>query len=299
MSVPNLEYGDFHKFIVSIGIVLFVFSFIFPHFLSEIVINRMDNYYHSSIDFLHKLTTIDISKHPLEYNETISQIIDYNQHQIGVVKNYSFYINPLTRIFFLLLACFGVFLVYFGIRRWKRNQDNIDRLLQYQVDEKNMNKAKTIDEIKANYNIFGESLSRGKSRKRAVALIFYKLSSSLPGTAYFNFIKDKQVWFLLENRGAEKYRVYISVTFRSEETEIKEKGGYYGGETPWNLNAFSAIQAPGLPFPEKIIESAKQGKRIKVVVDCEVKDETDKLIEKKLPVTYYYKKDKNLWVLDP
>lgn len=134
------------------------------------------------------------------------------------------------------------------------------------------------------------------------AVVSYKVASVLPeiNTISFDFLKDWKVWFLIKNHERKKYKAYIKIRFVSSdgsEEEVKE--GYYGGDKAWNLNVLATIIAPGLSIPEKIKEKARQRKRIEIRISCEIKDENDELIERKLPVGYVYDYANNNWYYEP
>ncbi|MBI2594559.1 hypothetical protein HYW39_02575 [Candidatus Curtissbacteria bacterium] len=132
-----------------------------------------------------------------------------------------------------------------------------------------------------------------------IALVECRVASSLPGTVTFNFLRDWKVWFWIGNREPKKYKAYVKIKFIADSLEREVPEGYYGGTQAWKLDAFSGIQAPGLEIPEEIKRSAQEGKRIKIEINCEVKDENDNLIEKKFPQTYSYDSQNNSWFLEP
>lgn len=132
-----------------------------------------------------------------------------------------------------------------------------------------------------------------------IALIDCKIASSLPGTVTFDFLRDWKVWFWIANREPKKYRAYVKIKFIADGYEEEVPEGYYGGTTAWNLNAFSGIQAPGLGIPENIKESANERKKIKIEINCTVRDENDEVIEEKLPWVYAYEYENKYWYLEP
>ena len=148
-------------------------------------------------------------------------------------------------------------------------------------------------------DVFISLFRKRKPPKEKFALIDCKIASSLPGTVVFDFLKDWKVWFWIFNREPKKYRAYVKVKFISGDDKEEAKSEYYGGIRAWNLNAFSGIQAPGLGIPNKIKEAAKQRKKIKIEINCTVKDEKDKLVEKKLPNVYAYEYERKYWYLEP
>lgn len=132
-----------------------------------------------------------------------------------------------------------------------------------------------------------------------IALIDCKIASSLLGTVTFDFLRDWKVWFLITNREPKKYKAYVKIKFITDRYEEEVPEGYYGGTEAWKLNAFSGIQAPGLEIPEKIKKVADERKKIKIGINCVVKDENDELIEEKLPWVYVYEYETKYWYLEP
>lgn len=132
-----------------------------------------------------------------------------------------------------------------------------------------------------------------------VALVSYKIAAQLPGTIVFNFLENWKVWFWVGNHGPKKYKAYVKVKFIIDDFEKEVTDGYYGGTQAWKLDAFSGIQAPGLGIPEEVKTVAREGKRIKIQINCTVKDENDNLIENKFPQTYVYDPENNSWFLEP
>jgi len=135
--------------------------------------------------------------------------------------------------------------------------------------------------------------------KDNIAVISYKIASFLPGTVIFNFLRDWKVWFWIANHEPKKYRAYVKIKFISDGLEKELTDGYYGGTQAWKLDAFSGIQAPGLGIPEEIKVAVREGKRVKIQINCKVKDENDNLIEDKFPQTYVYDPENNSWFLEP
>ncbi len=137
------------------------------------------------------------------------------------------------------------------------------------------------------------------SKDNKAASITYKIASVLPNSEYFDFLKDGKVWFRIENLEQRKFKAYIKITFISDGFRQELTEGYYGGEKPWKLNAFSGIQAPGLIMPEEIKKKAIQKKKIEIQIGCVIKDEDDKLIDTKLPIGYVYDYSIKEWYLEP
>ena len=115
----------------------------------------------------------------------------------------------------------------------------------------------------------------------------------------FNFLRDWKVWFLIVNHDSRKYKAYVKIKFIADSFEEEVPEGYYGGVQAWKLDAFSGIQAPGLGISEAVKNVAEEGKRVKIQINCEVRDENDILIEKKFPQTYIYDDKNNSWFLEP
>ena len=136
-------------------------------------------------------------------------------------------------------------------------------------------------------------------KNNKVALVSCKIASSLPDTIEFNFLRDGKVWFWIANYDPKKYRAYVKIKFITEGYEKELNEGYYGGGTAWNLNAYASMQMPGLVIPDEIKRAANQGKNIKIEINCTVKDENDKIVEKKLPWAYAYEYERNYWYIEP
>jgi hypothetical protein len=54
-----------------------------------------------------------------------------------------------------------------------------------------------------------------------------------------------------------------------------------------------------MPLPPEVIEKVKKGEVLDITINCEIHDEDDKLIEKKLPVTFKYGFETKSWYLEP
>lgn len=132
-----------------------------------------------------------------------------------------------------------------------------------------------------------------------IAVVSYQIASQLPNTVPFNLLKDRKVWFWVANNDPKKYRVYIKIKFILDGTEKEVKDGYYGGTQAWKLDAFTGIQAPGLEISEDMAAAVLEGKRLKIQINCTVKDEKDNFLENKFPQTYVYDKENNNWFLEP
>jgi len=147
-----------------------------------------------------------------------------------------------------------------------------------------------------------ESKTLSKSKNELVdnvAVVSCKIASQLPNTVEFNLLRDRKVWFWVANNDSRKYKVYIKIKFMFDGVENELKDGYYGGTQAWKLDAFTGIQAPGLEISKDIVKAVLEGKRLKIQINCAVKDEEDNLIENKFPQTYVYDRETNSWFLEP
>lgn len=190
--------------------------------------------------------------------------------------------------------------------KWYKNQRLLDRKLKAETElaerttERMLKPEKELIAPEKEIRERTERVShKGKFNGGGIALITYKIASVLPGTISFDFLKDWKVWFLLENHEQKKYKAYIKIKFISDGYEEEINEGYYGGAKAWNLNALSAVMAPGLGIPKTIKQKAEERKKIEIRIFCEVKDEDDKLIEKKLPVGYVYDYENKGWYYEP
>jgi len=181
----------------------------------------------------------------------------------------------------------SIYIMVWAGRRWYKNQKLLDKKLEAEVKLIEQEAQKTLEPT-------SESVDENN-----VALVNYKIASVLPGTVYFDFLKDWKVWFLIQNQEKKKYKAYIKMKFISGDKEEEVSEGYYGGIKAWNLNTLSQIMAPGLKIPEWIKEKAKQKKKIEIRIECEVKDENENLVEKKLPAGYAYNYENNSWYYEP
>ncbi|MBS4036476.1 MAG: hypothetical protein KGZ85_18585 [Ignavibacterium sp.] len=160
------------------------------------------------------------------------------------------------------------------------------------------------DGFKTKFDNFGPeskfiNTSGDLTSKDNVALVSYKVASQLPGTVTFNFLKDWKVWFWIANHDPKKYKAYVKIKFITDSLEKEVSEDYYGGSRAWKLDAFNGIQAPGLDIPDEIRAVVKEGKRVKIQINCEVKDENNNLVENKFPQTYVYDPKNNSWFLEP
>ncbi len=134
--------------------------------------------------------------------------------------------------------------------------------------------------------------------KKRIALIEYKIDSQLPGTVHYDLIKNGKAWFGLKNLEGKKYKVYIELEYISENYSKKSDSNYYNGKREFNLNGYSNMVFPGMDLKE-LSKLAKKGKSVQIKVNCTVKDENDKLVEKKLPLSFVYSSTNQSWYLEP
>jgi hypothetical protein len=243
MELPKLVYDDFYKFLMSLGVVLFIISLTIGIFIAD--------------EFIKDYKGIFI---------TICLL--------------SFITGIITTI------CAG--------KAWFKNQKILDRKLEAET--------KLIEGSAQQQEVGSKKETNDKqtvSLNDRSALVNYKIASVLPGTKSFSFLKDWKVWFLIENYERNKYKAYITVEFISDNKKETENKGYYGGKDAWNLNALSRIVAPGLDIPDWVKENARQRKKIEIKIYCEVKDENNNLIEKKLPSGYIYDYSNDNWYYQP
>lgn len=260
MDFPKLVYDDFYKFLMSLGAVLFL---------------------------------------------------------VGIGLGVYIVDTPVLNAKWILPTLFSggsILLMILVGKKWQKNQDVLDARYEFENDkiraekekfeaETQLIKQSTPNIIKPEQEIKIEKTEEeiGVARRGGedVALVSYKIASVLPNTISFNFLKDWHVWFLIENHERKKYKAYIKIKFISDNYEKELNGGYYGGAKAWSLNALTAIVAPGLDVLEEVREKAKQRKRIEIEISCEIKDENDELVEKKLPVSYVYDYENNNWYYEP
>lgn len=200
--------------------------------------------------------------------------------------------NWITLISNIIFIIFSSVLIYWSGKKWYANQKIMDEKLRAECEL--IKKESSKIEIP-------KSIDKTKSTKQTknVALVEYRVDSVLPDTVSYNLLKDEKVWFWIANLEPKKYRAYVSIKFKLDSYSEEIKEGYYGGKKAWNLNAFLGIRAPGMTIPKKVIDSVKQGEKLDVEIKCKIKDENDKLVEEKLPVTYRYSPNNNSWYLEP
>jgi putative effector of murein hydrolase LrgA (UPF0299 family) len=140
-----------------------------------------------------------------------------------------------------------------------------------------------------------------QSKSANYALVKYRIASSLPGTVVYDFLKDWKVWFHIESHDSRILKSYVTITFISDGIRIKaHQQPFYDGIKPIELNAYDpGWDLMGIVIPDEIKEKAKQQKLVQIQIDCEVKDERDKLIVKMLPVIYSYSYGMKSWHPEP
>jgi len=188
----------------------------------------------------------------------------------------------LTGIIFLLIS---TKLIYWAAKKWYGNQKLIDRKLKAECE--------LLEKETSNINI---PVSK---KNKNVALIEYKVDSVLPGTVHFDLIKDEKVWFWIANLEGKQYLAYVKIKLKIGDYSKELDDKYYGGKEPWKLNAFTGIHAPGMPIPPEVIDKVKKEEVLDITVNCEIYDGNNKLIEKKLPVTFRYGFETKSWYLEP
>jgi len=210
----------------------------------------------------------------------------------------------------VILSVCGIGIMIWAGKKWYRNQKLLDEKLENEVKLIKNQASRIIESGIVSTGSTDESARIPKRvRKTAdhrisgesnTAIVSYQIASVLPNSVPFDFLKDGRVWFWISNHEKKKYLAYIKIGFFVDGNFFKEvDDGYYGGTKAWNLNALTGIQAPGLGIPEEIKDAAKQGRRIKIQIDCSIHDESGGLVEKKLPQAYIYDPENNSWFLEP
>lgn len=139
-----------------------------------------------------------------------------------------------------------------------------------------------------------------KNKEEVNTNIGFKISSGFTGTIRYELFKDWNAWFRLINNGDKQYLAYITFTFLADGKEIcKSNIDYYNGIKPWKIHAKQVIYANGFGIPEKVKKAFKQQKRIEIRVNCEIRDEKNKIMESKLPQGYVYHPPADDWYLEP
>ena len=76
--------------------------------------------------------------------------------------------------------------------------------------------------------------------------------------------------------------------------------GHYGGSKEWNLNPYTLINAPGIPFPDGVINEYKESKeQLLIKISCKIKDANGDLLFEPLPVSYIHNRSEDNWFFDP
>jgi len=241
MNFPKLVYDDFYKFLMSLGIILFIISIGLGIFITN-----------------------------------------------NLISNYRLLFIILCILIFLL----SILIMICAGKKWYENQKLLDKKLRSET---------ALVEHAAEAELKKGGAGDKTEEKVDSAIVTYKIAAAFPelNTVLFNFLKNWQVWFLIKNHDEKKYKAYVKIKFISDDYEEDVKDGYYGGIKAWNLNALATIIAPGLNIPDKIKEKVKQNRKIEIRIFCEIKDENDRLIEKKLPIGYIYNYKDNSWYYEP
>lgn|GEM_PF-6442788 len=252
MELPKLNYDDFYKFLISIGLILVVIAITIILFLIN--------------NFL---------------------VIEWIIATIAIIV--------------LLIIGGSTIIIIWAGKKWHKNQTLLDKKLESEV-KLIENEASQI--IKPQGVIGRQSVMEnisGQEARPIIALVSYKIAEVLPNSVPFDFMKDWKVWFWIANHDPKKYKAYVKIKFifNGLKEGLSVSDGYYGGTRAWKLDAYSGIQAPGLEIPEEVKAVARKGKRIKIQINCEIKDEDDNLIENKFPQTYVYNSTENNWFLEP
>lgn len=265
MDLPKLVYEDFYKFLMSSGIILFLVSLGLGIYITD--------------------------KPPLKYQSTFL-IID------------------------IVIFVFSIFLIIYAGLKWRKNQIFLDE--RYEFDNETLKAQRDLFRAKAEFIKQNIQTQGGEEPKREIvtgtpqtitgekiqketntAKVFYSIASFFPNTIPFKFLNDWKVWFKIQNHDEKKYNAYIKITFIMSDGYEKDAGGHYGGDVAWRLNALSGFIAPGLGIPEEVKERVKRGINIKIRILCKIKDESNNLIEEKLPVEYIYDPQKDNWYSEP
>ena len=210
MELPKLVYDDFYKFITSFSVLTFILSF-YASYQHIVAKNR---------------------------------VLEATPKEVEFLEIY-FYV-------FLFIAIISIIFFIWAMRKWKYNQNLHDRKLKAEtiISEQTAQRIVTPEEQRfTNYSERGEIGKKWDMCEKS-ALVTYKIASVLPNSVAFNFLEDWKVWFWIANHETKKYRAYVKIKFITEDFEKDADAGYYGGTKAWNLNALSAIHAPGLLIPD-------------------------------------------------
>lgn len=220
---------------------------------------------------------------------------------------------PPGKIFLLwIILLLSIRMMFWAGIKWYRNQKLYDEQEFFKTEKLKIGsivplKQEGLIEIRIlnairNYimNKAKHVINKIKKGKTGIAVVSYKIASSFPehNTKLFDFLTDGQVWFLIENHERKRYKAYITIEFNSDDLREKARGSY-DGTHGWVLNALSGVIAPGLGIPQWVKKKALERKTIKIIILCEIRDENDNLIEKKLPAEYVYNYENNSWYYNP
>lgn len=212
--------------------------------------------------------------------------------------------NWILLVISLLVICPSLIVVRFSSKKWNKNQKQLDERLVIE-NTKIKREVELLSRQQAAYPIIkpetqNDYFKRGKKKTKEVPLVSCQITSVLPNSVVYSFLKDHKAWFSISNASSEKYLAYVKIIYiYDDKEEIATYDDYYSGKKPWKLNALVGIQAPGIIADQQKIDALNNGKRIKVKILCEIHDEKDKFVEKKLPQTYVYDTENNSWFLEP
>ncbi|MFH1129641.1 MAG: hypothetical protein V1686_02815 [Patescibacteria group bacterium] len=275
MEFPKLVYDDFYKFLMSLGIILFVIS--------------------------------------IGLGISITNDLISNYQLLFIILCILIFVLSI-----LIMICAG--------GKWYRNQRITDEILEKNCELKKLSierekiglklligpepftikpeevritAIEEVDGVATKEQTIKQSLEKKSEKINNIALVACKITSVLPNSVEFNFLKEFKVWFRIFNYDPIKYLAYVKIKFITDNLEEESTSDYYNGLKAWRLNAYSGIQAPGLGFSEEIKNAARQGKRIKIEINCKIHDELNKPVEEKLPQTYVYNPEDNSWYYEP
>jgi hypothetical protein len=281
MELPKLNYDDFYKFSTSFGIILIVLSLITP------IISL--SYFYKTLESAIINSPEQLAKQGYN-NDTITKLISLDN--VKTTNSSNLFRYALLYCWLFLISGFS--LLALGLIKWYGNQKIKDRILR--------EKFRLIRETTTETLPSKKDKKDTQNKKIESPQIEYKIDSALQGTVNLNLLKDKRIWFMVQNNEDKKYLVYfiISLYFNNNKTYTYDNESYYGGNKEWNLNPRMVIKSPGLTIPDDILDKVKNTKdEFRIKIDCEIKDEKGKLIEKRLPMSYVYVREDNSWYFAP
>jgi hypothetical protein len=218
---------------------------------------------------------------------------------IFALKNQT--LNMWWSIIFVIIIIGSILIMGWAGKKWYKNQKHIDDKIEAESKIAIRDAQSLPLALKDQRDDITSSTTEKETKEESkVALVSCRITSVLPNSVTFNFSKDYKAWFLIANHGPQKYKAYVKLKYFADGKLLEDiSNGHYGYQEAWNLNALSAIQAPGIIASEKIKAALNEKKRIKVIIDCKIHNENDELIEEKLPQTYVYDEENNSWFLEP